>query len=164
MFFYIQPNQMRRHWTRTLANQSFVSFYKNRPRLQFYWLISLAQSPRMESISYFRFWQKWSISGSAAKALNWQMHLSPFELFKICRKLGSHTPRRPQNYIKFLFWCSVSFHNQGVTKPLTNWCFEQFSQENIQGIHFHKFLIIFSVLSHHSNKKIQEKTAFNIEI
>ena len=28
---------------------------------------------------------------------------APFELFKICRKLGSHTPRRPQNYIKFLF-------------------------------------------------------------
>ena len=42
MFVYIQPNQIRRHWTRTLVNQSFVSFYKNRPRLQFYWLISLA--------------------------------------------------------------------------------------------------------------------------
>ena len=43
------------------------------------------------------------IDFSAAKALNWQMHLSPFELFEICRILGSHTPRRPQNYIKILF-------------------------------------------------------------
>ena len=43
------------------------------------------------------------IDFSAAKALNWQMHLSPFELFKICRILGSHTPRRPQRYIKILF-------------------------------------------------------------
>ena len=42
------------------------------------------------------------IDFSAEKALNWQMHLSPFELFKICRILGSHTPRRPQNYIKIL--------------------------------------------------------------
>ena len=43
------------------------------------------------------------IDFSAAKALNWQMHLSPFELFKICRILGSHTSRRPQSYIKILF-------------------------------------------------------------
>ena len=43
------------------------------------------------------------IDFSAAKALNWQMHLSIFELFKICRILGSHTPRRPQSYIKILF-------------------------------------------------------------
>ena len=43
------------------------------------------------------------IDFSAAKALNWQMHLSPFELFTICRILGSHTPRRPQSYIKILF-------------------------------------------------------------
>ena len=43
------------------------------------------------------------IDFSAAKALNWQMHLSPFELNKICRILASHTPRRPQNYIKILF-------------------------------------------------------------
>ena len=43
------------------------------------------------------------IDFSVAKALNWQMHLSPFELFKICRILGSHTPRRPQNYNKILF-------------------------------------------------------------
>ena len=102
LFFYIQPNQMRRHWTRTLANQSFVSFYKNRLRLQFYWLISLAQSLRHGIHFLLPFLTK-IIDFSAAKALNWQMHLSPFELFKICQKLGSHTPRSPQNYIKILF-------------------------------------------------------------
>ena len=102
LLFYIQPNQMRRHWTRTLANQSFVSFYKNRPRLQFYWLISLAQSLR-HGIHFLLSFLTKMIDISAAKALNWQMHLSPFELLKICPKLGSHTPRRPQNYINILF-------------------------------------------------------------
>ena len=64
------------------------------------------------------------IDFSAAKALKWQMHLSPFELFEICRNKVPIHPGDLKTTSKFSFDTSVarsvSFHKQGVTKPETN--------------------------------------------